>query len=255
MNNTVTFTDQHGHTLHVERFPNAPDAAEWFGALDGPGCTDLPDGWHNAILETENGHTATIANYDPLPLPAGDRPMTTYPARPDHMAAWIAPDVTESPNTAQLITMHYDPADDAVTVTLSSRAEPMPPGYWSLPVDTHAIRFVDALPTLQPLFDRIRTGYTPSGKLTDDGLAAVIAIAEWIDTDAPRIPGDNAGVWYAADWYDLLPEITADTTDEEIAAIAEREDTYYLDEFGAVIIDTYDYLIDYRDRLAEETDQ
>lgn len=30
MNNTVTFTDQHGHTLH-----------------------------------TENGHTATIANYDP----------------------------------------------------------------------------------------------------------------------------------------------------------------------------------------------
>lgn len=199
-----------------------------------------------------------------------DRPMTTYPTRPDHMAAWIDPDYTTSPITSKRIAMLYDPDGDAVTVTTrhaidgtGSRIWHGEYQEWTLPTDADAIRFVDALPSLQPLFDRIRAGYecvwdgsNHIGTYSDDARLAIDEIAAWIETSAPRIPGDNAGVWYAADWYaDYPASITADTTDEEIAAIAEREDTYYLDEFGAVLIDTYDYLIGIRDRLAEETGQ
>ena len=83
MNNTVTFTDQHGHTLH-----------------------------------TENGHTATIANYDPLPLPAGDRPMTIiYLPRtnPDMLIGTTPPDDLRGIDIAASV----DTFDDLLTAYIS----------------------------------------------------------------------------------------------------------------------------------------
>jgi hypothetical protein len=186
-----------------------------------------------------------------------------------HMAEWIERDDYATPTCQQRIVLWYDPASNEVGVStqyatndtrrdtwLRRRLE------WTMPSDTHAVQFVAALPELDPLFDRIHAGYDTRwdgsnhvGTYTDDARMAIQQVADWLDTECPRIPGENAGVWHAADWYTDYPEgVTANTTDAELAEISEREDSIYYHEYGAVIVDTLDYLTAYRDQLREETD-
>jgi hypothetical protein len=65
----------------------------------------------------------------------------------------------------------------------------------------------------------------------------------------------------AADWYgtgdDPYLGVTADTTDEEIQEIADREDGEAMDspEHMVIVVGTYDYLVEHRDDLIKARDE
>lgn len=124
----------------------------------------------------------------------------------------------------------------------------------------------DLLAALAPLAERVAAGYSVEwdgtnhvGRLTDSARQACDAIERWCDQQAES---DTLHVWEAAEWFAPLGrrdaqarelDITAETTDDELAAIVARE------EAGAAGADTCDgledceeYLFDLRAELRGE---
>lgn len=134
---------------------------------------------------------------------------------------------------------------------------------WSIPCLTGeaAVRLME---DLTPLLERIRAGHTVSwngsnhvGSLNDDAREA----SSEIEREIEALDGDDVlQVWEASDWYQALGgahqvashlQITADTTDERLAEIAESE-VDIADTDGIMVEGVQEYLEYIRKSLREE---
>nr|WP_294560132.1 hypothetical protein [uncultured Rhodopila sp.] len=96
-------------------------------------------------------------------------------------------------------------------------------------------------------YECVWDGHNHVGKLTDDAVEAREAIGRAIDR--PWSEYDTVEVWDAADWFQVnIDGLTADTTDEELAELAKREDA---DAAPRIIEGTLEYLTARRDRERE----
>lgn len=111
----------------------------------------------------------------------------------------------------------------------------------------------------QALLQRICAGHAVEwdgnnhvGELDDDAQEALDTLAYWLEHNAPTLDGEHAGLWQAEDWLDGSTDlpITAETTDAEISALADRL-TEEATETDAVVVGVYTFLIEMRDDLAE----
>lgn len=115
-----------------------------------------------------------------------------------------------------------------------------------------------ALPEAQAILQRIAAGHTIEwhdgrnhGRLTSDAEDALEELSAFLNPEDD--PGDYT-VWDAADWFvDYQGGVTADTTDEELAAIiADEEDT--AESENAVVNGIAGFLRAHRDDLRDERD-
>lgn len=179
---------------------------------------------------------------------------------------WLERDPSTNPPDTMRVVMIYAPEVDGAWVTTQhnidgadSRTWHSRRIEWSMPPTTDALKFATASAELRPLLDRIRDGYEAKwngsnhiGTYTADASAAIDDVARWID-NAAQLPGENAGLWEAQDWYEwTMPEsITADSTDQELWQLANEEDAMWEATESVVLDGTYDLFRDHRDRLKE----
>lgn len=109
---------------------------------------------------------------------------------------------------------------------------------------------------LEILYDGFTEAYNRNGNLCgylDEEARDALNIIEERLSYADILP-ETAGIYGASDWFAPLSDnefpITADTTDEELRQIAEDEEEEARNEY-IVLIDTFDYLQQKRDELAQ----
>lgn len=128
---------------------------------------------------------------------------------------------------------------------------------WEIPLMT-AEAVNGLMEVVLPLAQRVFDG----GEIEWDGrnhVGVYDADAEEAIEEIERICADaesDLEVWEASEWLSAAEDelgVTADSTDEELVALAEGLESEALDE-GVILEDTLDYLSRLRDRLIDEAD-
>lgn len=96
------------------------------------------------------------------------------------------------------------------------------------------------------------------GRLTEDAQDAKEIVEGWLNTYADTLPGDCPGLWAAESWLVDGPSsvdgLTAATTDEELATMAERLEAEALGE-SVVLAHTLLTLEGFREQLRERAEE
>lgn len=176
----------------------------------------------------------------------------------------LHPDPSSSTGAAKKPVLEFDTEDGSIRIVFLLECDNAVPEYvwhgfarrWPIPVLSDAKRMSQAINAgeLDALFNRILegassywNGHNRVCDLSEDAQEASQAVERWL-TNLPSLP-ETAGVWDADDWFDDDPEdLTAETTDEELYAMAEALDEGAL-AHHVVLTDTQKFLRKRRDRL------
>jgi len=166
------------------------------------------------------------------------------------------------------VQLWFDPSDGALQTAMRYSIDGTPAAIycgrvfsWTIPHGTDPRRFTREINTgsLDALLDRIVAGYDKSSSgrpvLSGDAWYAHQEIGEWIASWEWTLPGENAGLVDAYDWFEGSSSsdfetlgLRSDSADDELAALAAQLDENARQE-SVVLTGTVEYLRRCRDDL------
>ena len=194
---------------------------------------------------------------------------TTRIAPETERTAYLDIDASASPMRERPATLKYDPRDDSLWVSLGHQCDNAITfdeyhglvRRWRLDPRIDAAAFTDDvnngalerwLPTIRAGFSEHWDGSNTVALYSPEAQTAIDDLGDYLSELDPM--SENAGVWDAGDWLaqdsPASNGITAETTDEQLATIADDIETYAKTD-GVILSNTLETVTEWRDNLCE----